>query len=141
MTGLSTVYVVSKVDDSIDLRTKYQLTVGELIAMLALCSGNVIFDDGMYPGLEHAHVQYTTDLAFEPQTKPVLASSLLEICARAKYLTYAGADGIPHGIKDTTPVWKAKQNSIGVPIRVGVIVHNDLVLICDKSCLTLPVVL
>lgn len=93
-----------------DDRTKYHLTLGQLIAALDEIRRDmpVRFDTGSYPRGAHSYRGYYSDLAFEPTTTGVTVADLLGECLSVLDTCLQGYKGGDYLMDEDTPLWEAE---------------------------------
>ena len=117
-------------------RSKYQLTLGEIIKKLDDIDGNknVIVDiDGFLSVGEPASYRgYYSDLAFEPSDEEITVKDFLKLCKDSNGISFEGYKGGDFKMEDDTPLWISEYGCCS-DIAIMDIVDGDHVTIVTKE--------
>lgn len=112
-------------DSSQKERSKYHLTLGQLIKILESLPEHfpIKFNDDTYPSNPHSYRGYYSDLAFEPDSKEIIAKDFLKLCQESLGEIFTGYKGGDFIMNADTPLWKADEGCCGgeaiVDWRIG----------------------
>lgn len=99
-------------------RTKYHVTLGELLAELedADDDTHVEFSDGAAPVEPHSYRGYYQDLAFDGGSYPVTVAAFRETVEHALGRDFTGYKGGQYTMGPQTPLWRAEWGYTGSPV-------------------------
>lgn len=112
-----------------DERSKYHVTLGDMIEISAKATGVVRYTDGKSPGEEMSYRGYYSDLSFEDSDDEKSASDFHKQLTKAHGMEYTGYKGGENLMGDDTPLWRAEYSRTGEAIIDAQIVNGDLVLV------------